>query len=55
MQFQWWCAGITGLDAMANFMRAMLGGMVILILPSFVVCTGITVMAYRRRNKFAGE
>lgn len=55
MTFQWWCAGVTGLDAMANFMRAMLGGMAILILPSFLVCVGITTMAWRRRNKFAGE
>jgi hypothetical protein len=55
MQSDWWCAGVTGLDAMANFMRAMLGGMVILVLPAFLVCVGITFMAYRRRDKFIGE
>jgi hypothetical protein len=55
MQFDWWCAGVTGLDAMASFMRAMLGGMVILVLPAFLVCVGITIMAYRRRDKFIGE
>jgi hypothetical protein len=50
MAWQWWCAGVTGVDTMARFMNAMLGSMVILVLPSFAVCTGIAVMAYRRRN-----
>ncbi|MFI5209725.1 MAG: hypothetical protein ACHQ2E_04695 [Gemmatimonadales bacterium] len=55
MTFQWWCAGIAGVDAMASFMRAMLGGMLILVVPAFFVCAGITRMAYLRRNKFIGE
>lgn len=55
MAWQYWCAGVTGIEAMAKFMRAMFGGMLILVLPSFFVCVGITLMAYRRRDKFAGE
>ena len=31
-------------------MRAMLNGMLILIVPAFLLVTGIAVMAYRRRN-----
>jgi hypothetical protein len=52
-----WCAaaGVSGIDAMARFMRGMLGGMVILVLPAFAVCTGITIMAYRRRNQWAAN
>jgi hypothetical protein len=50
MQWQWWCAGISGIDAMAKFMKAMMGGMLILVLPAFLICTGIAVMAYRRRD-----
>jgi len=55
MQFEWWCAGITGVDAMASYMRAMLGGMLILVVPAFFVCAGIARMAYHRRDKFVGE
>ena len=55
MAWQWWCAGIIGVDAMARFMAAIHGGMLILVLPSFAVCTGIAVMAYRRRDRYAGE
>ncbi len=40
---------------MAHFMKAMLGGMVILVLPSFAVCTGFAMMAYRRRNLYRAE
>ena len=47
-----WCsvAGAGGIDAMARFMTAMLGGMVILVLPAFAVCTTVAVMAWRRRG-----
>lgn len=55
MEYQWWCAGVSGAEAMVKFMHAMKGGMLILVLPSFFVCAGITWMAYRRRDKFAGE
>jgi hypothetical protein len=51
----WQFAGANGAEAMMVFMRAMFGGMVILVLPAFAVCAGIGVMAYRRRDKFAGE
>jgi hypothetical protein len=36
-------------------MHAMLSGMLIMVVPSFFVCAGIAMMAYRRRNKSAGE
>jgi hypothetical protein len=51
----WQFAGATEIDAMAKFMQAMFGGMFILVLPAFAVCTGIGLMAYRRRDKFADE
>jgi hypothetical protein len=50
MTWQWWCAGITGVDAMARFMSAMLGSMVILVVPSFAVASGIAFMLYQRRD-----
>ncbi len=50
MAWQWWCAGVSGVDAMARFMSAVLGSMVILILPAFVIASGIAVMLYRRRE-----
>lgn len=36
-------------------MQAMLGAMIILAVPAFFVCLGIAIMAYRRRDKSAGE
>jgi hypothetical protein len=33
----------------------MLTGMVIMVVPAFFVCVGIAMMAYRRRDKSAGE
>jgi hypothetical protein len=30
--------------------HAMLSGMVIMVVPAFVVCVGIAMMAYRRRD-----
>ena len=35
--------------------HAMLSGMVIMVVPAFLVCAGIALMAYRRRDKSAGE
>jgi hypothetical protein len=55
MVWQWWCAGVTGVDAMARFMSAMLGGMVILVLPSFAIVSGMSVMLYRRRDTSGNE
>jgi hypothetical protein len=36
-------------------MHAMYSAMLILIIPSFLLCTGIAVLAYRRRNKDSTE
>jgi len=36
-------------------MHTMLPAMIVLIVPAFVVCAVITTMAYRRRDKSAGE
>ena len=55
MEWQWWCAGVTGVDAMAKFMKSMMGGMLILVVPAFLVCTGIAIMAYRRRDTCMGD
>ena len=33
--------------------HAMLSGMVIMVLPALLICFGIAIMAYRRRDKFA--
>jgi hypothetical protein len=54
-QWQYWCAGVVGIDAMGRFMRAMLGGMMVLVLPSFLVCAGFARMAWQRRNQFREE
>jgi hypothetical protein len=35
--------------------HAMLTGMVIMVAPAFFVCAGIAMMAYRRRDKSAGD
>jgi hypothetical protein len=34
---------------MAEMMRAMMGGMLILVLPAFVIFLAVAVIAYRRR------
>lgn len=36
-------------------MGALLTGMVILMVPAFLIVTGITVMAYRRHKHGAGD
>jgi len=33
----------------------MLAGMVILMVPAFLICTGVTVLALRRRKQDAGR
>jgi hypothetical protein len=35
---------------MNRFMPGMLASMLILIVPAFLICLGLTVMAYRRWN-----
>lgn len=32
-------------------LNAMLAGMVIMVLPAFVICLGITYMAFRKRDQ----
>ncbi len=34
-------------------MQLMMSGMLVLVLPAFVICTGITFIAYRRRHASA--
>ena len=36
-------------------MHTMLPAMIVLIVPAFVLCAVIATVAYRRRNKSAGE
>jgi hypothetical protein len=36
-------------------MAAVLSGMLILIVPAFLLVTGIAVMAYRKRKRGAGD
>lgn len=35
-----------------HFMGALMSGMVILMIPAFLICTGIAVLAYRRRKQW---
>lgn len=35
--------------------HAMLPAMLIVVVPAFLICVGISVMAYRRRDKSGGE
>ena len=39
----------------AGSVHAMLGGMAVMVLPALLICIGIAMMAYRRRDKFAGR
>ena len=41
------------MTVMPGSVHAMLGGMVIMVLPALFICIGIAIMAYRRRDKFA--
>ena len=40
---------------MPGSVHAMLSGMVIMVLPALLICIGIAIMAYRRRDTFAGR
>ncbi len=40
---------------MSGSVHAMLVAMLIMVLPALVICLGIAIMAYRRRDKFAGS
>lgn len=35
--------------------EALRGGIIILVLPPILICTALTVMAYRKRNQFVEE
>jgi len=39
----------------ARVIQALRGGILILMLPPILICTALTVMAYRKRNEFAEE
>lgn len=41
--------------SMPPSVHAMLSGMLIMVVPALFVFVGIAAMAYRRRNKSAGE
>jgi hypothetical protein len=40
---------------MPGSVHAMLTGMAIMVLPALLICVAIAIMAYRRRDKFAGR
>jgi hypothetical protein len=40
---------------MPGSVHAMLSGMVIMVLPALLICIGIAIMAYRRRDRFVGR
>jgi hypothetical protein len=42
------------MSIMPGSIHAMLTAMVIMVLPALVICIGIAVMAYRRRDRFTG-
>jgi hypothetical protein len=43
------------MTSMPGSVHAMLSGMLIMVLPALFICVGIAIMAYRRRDKFAGR
>jgi hypothetical protein len=43
------------MSMMPGSVHAMLSGMVVMVLPALCICVGIAIMAYRRRDKFAGR
>jgi hypothetical protein len=45
--------GQSAAAAPPHFMGALMSGMVILMVPAFLICTGITVLAYRKRKQWA--
>jgi hypothetical protein len=40
---------------MSGSVHAMLVAMLIMVLPALVICLGIAIMAYRRRDRFVGR
>jgi hypothetical protein len=42
------------MSVMPGSVHAMLTGMVIMVLPALLICIGIALMAYRRRDRFTG-
>jgi hypothetical protein len=38
-----------------RIIQALRGGILILVVPPILICTALTVMAYRKRNQFAEE
>ena len=38
-----------------RIIQALRGGIIILVIPPILICTALTVMAYRKRNSFAEE
>jgi len=38
-----------------RIIQALRGGILILVIPPILICTALTVMAYRKRNQFAEE
>ena len=39
----------------ARIIQALRGGILILVVPPILICTALTVMAYRKRNQFHEE
>jgi hypothetical protein len=39
----------------ARIIQALRGGILILVVPPLLICTALTVMAYRKRNQFVEE
>jgi hypothetical protein len=39
----------------ARLIQALRGGILILVIPPILICTALTVMAYRKRNRFNEE
>jgi hypothetical protein len=42
------------MSVMPGSVHAMLSGMVVMVLPALLICIGIAIMAYRRRDRFTG-
>ena len=38
-----------------RIIQALRGGILILVVPPLLICTALTVMAYRKRNQFVEE
>ena len=36
----------------ARIIQALRGGILILVIPPILICTALTIMAYRKRNQF---